>query len=374
MFRYIVLRYLPQWFIAIFALIYITGYLVDFFYYSARGVIDPGADILKLKYIHIGINFFILFLIVTTPVFFLLFGRNRMSPIADNPNNLPQITTTTFMTSIIFFFTVYYTVIFTPAEYFYSDTHPYRLWSLFIFLASMLLSFVAFLWWLPLRRTQELERRRPSESEMAEVLKSIRDEERIYYKRFSVCLLIYMLIFNLFIFYGMIPAFISMMIPYGGFFFLFCLIFTLVAYRMDIRLENDSRYLQAFGRVGYTAIFSLGLLVLYYLSVGVYAYTIFPHIPNIKGGANYDSAPVASVYLQHRVTEENAGHEIVGLDMSKTVIIYSTSSSLYVADACDWQRDSRRASIFQINRDEIKNVTINARKRIKEISDCPAAR
>jgi hypothetical protein len=361
MFRYNILRHLPQWFIGIFAVLYTTGYLVDFFYYSSHSIADSGADLLKLKYIQNGINFMALFSIVTTPVFFLLFGKSRMLPTSDNPNDLPPITTTTFMTSIIFFFVIYYTIIFTPVDYFYSDDHPYRLGSLFLLLFLILAAFVLFLRWLPLRRARILQTQAGKTKEL------IRKEEVKYYNIFSGSLLFFLLVSFFAIFCELIPTMKDILYPYGGFFFLFCVIFTLIAYRMYVRLEANSQYLDTFGRIGYISIFSVGLLVVYYLTVGVYAYTIFPKIPNVKGGANYESSPTASIYLQQRASEKSLDPEIPSLDLRRAVVIYSTSSSLYVANACDWQRDRRKATIFQINRDGIRNINLDLGQPIKAL-------
>jgi hypothetical protein len=65
-----IFRYLPQWFVAAFALIYISGYFVDFLYYSSIGIEGAGTDLLKLKYLQIGINFLVLFSIIIVPTFF----------------------------------------------------------------------------------------------------------------------------------------------------------------------------------------------------------------------------------------------------------------------------------------------------------------
>jgi hypothetical protein len=53
------IKYLPEWFIALFALVYVTGYLVDIFFFSSLGITDAGAEVLKLQYIETGLVFFI---------------------------------------------------------------------------------------------------------------------------------------------------------------------------------------------------------------------------------------------------------------------------------------------------------------------------
>ncbi len=47
----------PQWFAIIAALIYATGFLIEFTFFESLGVRGAASDIFKARYIHIGILF-----------------------------------------------------------------------------------------------------------------------------------------------------------------------------------------------------------------------------------------------------------------------------------------------------------------------------
>ncbi len=55
-------------FVAAFALIYISGYTVEFAYYNFNGITNMSGDVLKLKYIYTGIVFVLFFLVLILPV------------------------------------------------------------------------------------------------------------------------------------------------------------------------------------------------------------------------------------------------------------------------------------------------------------------
>jgi hypothetical protein len=264
-----------------------------------------------------------------------------------------------FGTAIAYFFSIHYAIIFTPAEYFYTEIHPYRLWILGLLLIAPVVSFLMFLSHLLGRYGRD----------------EYKSRRETYYRGFTIIVFIFIVLLDIMVFYEMISEVWDMLDPYGIYFFVFCFIFAVIAYRMVLRFEEDFDKLRTFGKAGYLSMYLLGLLMIFYAGIAAYAYTIFPYIPSIKGGANYASAPQTAVEFLSLLDRQTPA---LAIDMSRVVVIYSTSSAIYVADACaearrfrdPWKRDRRSSVIVELSRNEVRQITIKTQERVRDLIAC----
>ena len=112
------IRHFPGWFTAIFALIYISGYLIDFFYYGYLGITDTGSEPLKLHYVEIGLVFMLGYMIVVGVLFFAVFGAGQVYHSLWADDDRPWSNVLTSIMIISFFLSLYVAAIFTPPHYF----------------------------------------------------------------------------------------------------------------------------------------------------------------------------------------------------------------------------------------------------------------
>jgi hypothetical protein len=73
---------LPQWFIAIAALIYATGFLVVFSFFERFGLRETGVEFFKAKFFHVGILCLMFPVIVLVPPFAFV-GIKRVGQIIE---------------------------------------------------------------------------------------------------------------------------------------------------------------------------------------------------------------------------------------------------------------------------------------------------
>jgi hypothetical protein len=356
---------IPKWFAAIFGLTYLTGYLIDRLYYSSFGIIDAGEEFIKLRHIHIGLMFLFFFLIVIIPVFFLVFGR-KLSIMRGYPNNPASTNIIGSLTSILYFGSIFCAVVFSPPGYF-SLEYSYRLSLFFIIIFSGLFGLVAFV-------AAQARRTRKMANNLLDKQRTLMHSEisslnKINLNIFTYFTFFFLIIFDYFVFKDMLPELKDGLYPYGIFFFLFCFLFSALLYRIFRRLELDRANMTEFARAGLIAISALGLLILYYTAVVGFTYTIFPHISNINGGANYRSAPFVSISLEHPALINTPPFVLSNGQLRNLVVLYTTSTAFYFADACDLQRGAR--AILHANRSEIKYIVINPSRTMRTIPDCP---
>jgi hypothetical protein len=197
------------------------------------------------------------------------------------------------------------------------------------------------------------------------MLSRINSNNEKNYNIYSYLTLLYILIFDYFLFEELIPGFARTLFPYGIFFFLFSFLFSAQLFRLFRRLELGRENLTGFGKVGLIAIGALTLFVFYYVIVSSFAYTIFPGISNARGGANYANAPSISIFVEHPALLKNPNFVLSEGQLQNLVLLYSTSASFFFG-TCDWRRGP--AAILEVRRDEVKYLVTNATTRIP---DCP---
>ena len=360
-------RDIPQWFVSIFALTYITGFLVDTIYYSSVGLSDI-SEVIKLRHTQLGLIFVMLFLIVTVPVFFLLFGRRKMAVLGENPNELPPMKPIMAFNAIIYFSTIYYVVVFVPPGYFYFLQHPYRLTTFFFLVFSVVFGYIIFISFLVRRKKKVSQNNNLAPEARASAVADINLRNQKSQNIFLYVMLFYIIILDYLIFEELLPSLFGMLYPYGIFFFLFSFMFAAQLSRIFRRLELDGPSMTPFAKVGFILIAAVGLLVLYYTTVASFAYTMFPHIPVAKGGANYADAPSISAFIDSPSLSKNTTFTSSQGELQNMILVYSTSTSFFFG-SCDWRRGP--AAILEVKKDAVKHVIINWPIRMAKIPDCP---
>lgn len=321
---------------------YITGYLIDFFYFTSRGVTDVGGDLFKLRYIHIGMYFdLILALFVGTPIFFVLNQR----PGTGGPiQSAMPATREMGWVPICYQASLIIPTILAPPDFFsrsQSIAASLRYFSFLFLIFLVLIIFIAGRY-IILRISEQ-----PEKLKIARVV--------------GIAILVTIGLCDLPVFYGLAPIFYSMF-PNVLFFVGFCLALSLILAfgytQISEHLEtNHNGTSFALVRQVYLYIVS-AVVILFFIAVS-YAYVVFPFIPVEKGGANFTSSNRVSVSMRSNNTDE-----AVTLRLKNTLLIYATSNSLFFAtpapenDACDWQtRASAMSDLIQIPREEVRSIS-----------------
>jgi hypothetical protein len=376
-----ILRHLPQWFIAVFALTYVSGYLIEFLYYASIGIVDPSSDILKLKYIQTGIHFLLFLLFTAVPIFIFL-GRSHMNPsvLPLRSGNEFTVTIWNVAMAIFYFASIYFAALFAPLHYFQYEFYWLR-WLALIVLVFVVMSInigaaVLLGYFYKLDRTRE-ERNLKAGDMLSEEQEIYLCERGDFYNKIKThlaqALIVVMALLDIIIFYDLGVTLKEMLFPYGIFFFCFSALLGMITYRVFEQLGQLAQLHDEhanFRYVGYAAVGCIGVSAIFFLALASYSYVIFAFIPNMKGGADYQIARKVS-FLTTDPLEFNLGAGNLKARLDDVIIMYATSSSYYVAwptrgnDACDWRAHRKVPIVAQVSRDMVRAITVKG-----ESSNC----
>ena len=180
----------------------------------------------------------------------------------------------------------------------------------------------------------------------------------------EVLLLAATILLDYLIFSGMFADFYEMFRAGGnwGIYFLLSFSFAFILKRFITRVIDSADKFQdfTFEHVGFIVMWIPLLAVTFFLSVTTYAYTIFPFIPNAKGGGNYVGMTQSEVRLT-RATP-TSGEDII----RNVIIFYSTDTSIYLAPVeegngpCQWRSRLIRPTIIEIPRWQVRSLNSNS--------------
>ena len=128
------LSHIPHLLAVLIGFTYISGYLIDFFYFTSRGVSDVGGELFKLRYIHVGIYFDLtLALFVATPIFMLLHFFPTTETAEEKPSSYLQVPSNNWMilVPLLYQFSLFAPTILAPNDFFSRPEHPERYWDIF---------------------------------------------------------------------------------------------------------------------------------------------------------------------------------------------------------------------------------------------------
>ncbi len=307
-----VAKNLPQWFVAGFAVVYLTGYLADFFYFAAIGIPEAGLDVAELKYVQGGLFFWLIFFCLGGLGYWLRYKEN--DPKSDvficsgiSANFLATVLPMSIVSAVIFN---------PPAGFLHPES---RIAFAFLVIANVT-GFLAVNRWIEEKPDERRVKHRP---------------------RLALALLLITIGCDAVIFWRLGSAIISHVAlePYNSFvtslgvgLFGACAFCFFEVLERLIRRAPKLDFSSAAISWAMSMVFLLpGLL---YLSLTSYAYVIFPLIPIERGGGNFCAAPM--VHVEWGPWDKREG--IIG------TIIYTSSDTVFVVDdpkpfdSCNWKR------------------------------------
>lgn len=389
------LRHLPPWFAAIFGAVYVSGYLIEFFYYSSLGITDAGSELLKLKYVATGLTFFSSLLIISIP-WMLIFSRVTFL-VGINPNRSAVTLRPWAVTMILFtFVSVFGAVLLLPLQFFDYPAHRERWTALFVLTFVIIVGYVVGVTVIDIvfeyLARQEAKKAKNEKSSDKPRMDPAFGREQYYNtarKRLAQVLIVCIAVADAVIFWGRLSVLWSMLWPYGLFFVGSCVLIAWQMVRFYFQLKSLAQEGQQAGErsdesgrgngdlakkeadvdvfnfryFGLIALGCLGSLVLFVPAVTSYAYVIFPFVPFSKGGADYEFVRRVSVSASETVrTHVDKDH----VNLGDALILYTTTSSYYLAtpkpgnDACDWRRHLHLPMIVQVARSEVSDISVKA--------------
>jgi hypothetical protein len=361
---------IPQWFIAIVGLSYVTGYEIEFLYYASLGIVDAAGEIFKLKYILTGLVFIFPCALITIFGVALL-GVARINVKRDLARRGFYATRWSIVSALFTFGSVYLLILFTPLHYFETGIHWEGVFVLVLLVISY--SFIFTLFEKRFRNVYLSMRRqthgRLSSSQIRELHRRFREDiclrDVTAMGLFALVLFVDMLIFN-----ERRKTVLDLVISGGGVFLLLCPLIPVLLHRTMYRagqlgaVQDSSR---GFRYLSITGMSVSVLVLLLFLVLTSYSYLVFPFIPNLKGGGDYENAPKVSVTLR------DAGKS---KDPSGSLLLYTSSSSFYFAqpergnDPCDWRVGRSRPEIIEFRREEIRTLSFRAESKQTGKTNC----
>ena len=372
---------LPQWFVGIFGIVYLAGYLIDTYYFSLLGLSDSTGELIKLKYVQTGIGFVLLFAICTTPIFLFLMQPGA-TPSHRRARKLARFATASVWhvaMNIVFGFSIYLSVLFTPPDYFVEQD---RRWAIAISILAIVAGYLG--------ATEIVDRKnkairdedskiqaliadqklsKTEEDNWAAKMKDWNAKVEQYRLNIPVTVTFIILACDVLIFDGVGASIFEMLRSYGFYFLLLCLLGQAMVMRTWVRIPLF--YDSVIQTTGYIFVMSVITVVILYTAVLSYAYGVYPYIPAAKGGGDFSFSPRLSINLKPEAAEATAPSPI-----ENVVSIYSTQASIYVArptkgsDACDWKTHRSRPTLTEIPRERIRTLTSRSLNLKQQESNC----
>lgn len=287
---------LPQWFIGITGIIYLTGFLVVATHLGRFGIPDAGGEFFKLKFIQVGILFFLPYIGFVIPIIAIFYIRQQRNKIlsqdikSKDSNSEEMLKETIYLKntqSIIsgFFIIIYLTVFniliyFGPKHFFREESHIIIFFTLTVIALSITASII------------------DKSSEKKQIAK--------YYIPL-VCRIIALIILLIFSWkiltvQELYPLIKELAVTPGT--WLYIGIMFLVAflmYRFAIRIyEAPTPVKPALAVLGACFIVSL-----YYINVLTFSYVIYSRIPTFKGGGDYNTTNNYTFYFRDNYDVKN---------------------------------------------------------------------
>src|ERR1700692_4352451 len=416
---------LPQWFLAIFSLAYVSGYLIEFTHFGSFGILDASGEIFKLKYIQTGITFLLLCAIVgvyTILVLGIPSLNSKIRPAVKGGFYLPRWSILAGAFNVL---SIYLAALLTPVPSLETITQAGGTLALVFILVlySFTLSQVIEKNYEAQRSVVEgkpakahfsffksLSRRRPLlksaitfiEKQNAWVLSIIykpRNPKSAKGRVAGVCSLwrrsvrlknataIFFLaatvIVDKFAFSTKLPIIRGMLLSGGWIFLVFAICMPLLLLRVIDRLKQVTKFRDENQAFRHSILQASGItlsLLLLFLVLTSYSYSVFPFIPSAKGGGDYENAPTVSVNFKEDEIAALAEELKMGVhgvrQIRDVILIYATTSSFYFAkseagnDPCDWRAGRNRPKIMELRREQILAQSVGGENKDATVTNC----
>lgn len=349
------LAVIPGWFALIGVTIYGSGFLVIFTFLNRFGLRNYG-DFFKIKYIHAGLIYCSLLIILIIPILCYVLTRDRLNGIINNYvknyseddliNNIDYKECINFRTALFINYSIIFLWLFLSYISFFLSppkllrTHPSLFFIYFLPIVSMTL-------------LREIRRGLNKLRIFSHTDITIWD----YRARQFLLLALFIIIAFFFFYYRIIFIRLGIMLKNGGiFFFLFTFVLGLYIYRFYKRgLDFTDTYIRCY-------LYILGvcfLSIIYFFNIIAFAVFIYPYIPVEKGGGDYSCSPTVEIYfkLDKLPPEVTAINEIDFKYPKLLKIIEETNDFLIVSDSTDCGKwDEKPPKIIEINRKLISRI------------------
>lgn len=333
-----------HWFIPSVGVIYATGFLIIITFFDRYGLRESSGDFFKVKYLHAGILYWLIPLIIFAPLYGFYLLRQFSKETREGEELFKAyIPSALLVTNLLFVFYVF--AVFSPPG---SVTQREFVIPV-MFLATLggiILSRVG---------TRKL---------VQEGLSQKVADNIILYTRWILCVVI---IFGLdwYAFGGDLLKLLWKILLGGAWvFFAFLLMVAFVAERTRVRSKEFSHY----GARLTLKVLAGGLIIAtFYLSVLAFALRVYPYIPVTKGGGDYVGAPSVVLCFQG-ANEKLAVLDLVGATENNCIpskqlqIIEESATSIFVADPNEaggpqsW-RTGKKPVVYEIRRDKVGSIT-----------------
>lgn len=379
---------LSQWFIGIFGLTYLTGYLIEFFYYASWGIVEAAGEVFKLKYIQSGITFF--FFAGTVIIYILAWIEiDRINfPLRRAVHQGWYITRTLLGVGIFNIMSIFFAALFTSLHY----TPTITTWGPILLLIFSILLY-AIIIHISERRYSRLYsvlgRRRSPRTSRALRKELLTEWRNDLDRRDKVALALwapYIAILDLILIRAKIPWLLDLALG-GGWIFAILLILTAVLlYRLLYRY-NQLKTMQdvnsGFRRGMLMTLSTVVMSIIFFLLIICYSYWVFPFIPSVKGGGDYEHALRVVFVLKQPAKKEQLDANLDYRDLqdninrpTDAILLYTTTTSYYFArpikgsDPCDWRAGRSRPRILQVKREEIRALSVPGYSAEQPQSNC----
>lgn len=348
---------IPQWFVPAVGIIYATGFLIIITFLDRFSLRESSGDFFKVKYLHAGILFWMLPIIVIVPLYGFYFLKvtdkedatnNREDVIegeAGREEFKAYVSSAVLVTNLLFVF--YIIAVFAPPGF--AAQRDLLVLGMYLVTVIGIVSIRAITNWLK-----------------REGLSHRTGERLAYAARWLLCIGI-VIGLDTYSLKGLGETLKAVAWPGGVYFFLFLLTTALIGERTRVRSRGITDWRR---KTILKVIASCLMIATYYLSVLAFAYLIYPFIPVTKGGGDYVGAPTAQLCFQETnakfLLPELLANSTPGENdcvKSKPVqIIEESATSVFVAFPDDaggpgeWRRGNK-PTVFEIRRDKIGSIT-----------------
>lgn len=338
-------------FVAVVGILYATGFLIVFTFLNRIGLQDTG-NLLKSKYLYVGVMYYICTIIILVPIFAIVYHHKRLKELhnlkrgrklddgminfLNNYHIIQKIYYPGMLTTMLWLYIFSVVAFFTPS----SILHDHYLLLIFNFFPLFIMSLIM------------------------ELVKSLRSKDkesgtnRLIVKFFwlNFIFMLSLLIYDVYIFWSVVKSLSKMVILEGGIFYIF-----LVAC-LGLYIYRSQRHIQSVPdkKLNVSALMMSGclLFVLYYFSILTFSLHIYNYIPSNKGGGDYTFAPNVTIIFKDNKcpTEirctENRSNLVKMIEESEESIFVTDSNNAILLK----QRAIHKLPIYEVRRKGILSI------------------
>lgn len=351
-------KLLPYWFTLGAAMVYATGFIIEFTFSNSLGIRDATDEPFKAKYIYVG--FLCLHPPVTLIVFILGYFRIKKE-MASRPANSTAIKIFAPSSALLILLMLTFDLMlaFSRPEPGMDPFHEHPCW-FFILFAAVLWGLVY------LRQAEDWLEAWVRKSGLTRFFKPLR--QFTVGARWLMCLPMFGIF--IYLFKGMLPFLFSEVLWEGGYFYVgFSALCGHLVWRI---LQRRADYQSVKLQITFLARVTCIVLVLGYLAVVTYAYRIYPFIPVHRGGGDFTTEAWSVItFNDHSVAQVpqellSDSAQTASTHSKSLVVLRETPSTLYVATPHDatevaaWRRTGRENKptvVYALNRSMILSIS-----------------